>query len=397
MPLYSPPTRRRLIKGALAGAVSAAASPALAADDTLRVVMRAQWNRLLTPVWINGQGPVDFGIDTGAAIHTIDRAFAQRMKLPPSIVVPLRGIVDPTHQVNPGLKQVVAHELVIGGAFRETDVDLAQANFSGDSVAGFVPGAMFTFLPTLLDFPGGQALIFQHGGPDLKGFSPTRLFIGSQSGVHGEAVRDPHLPIDVQLDGRTYRMILDTGAPGLVTLFPQTVRDSGLWALPGMARGGGGLTGGYQGKLARMKALNIAGLTIDRPMVELIDPATAHSSAEGVHGLIGMEALRRFYIAIDANKGSIAFRPNGAFRQALRYNRSGLEFGGGAVRAVAPASPAAKADVAVGDRIILPDTGPDTFRAFRWSLEDAPGTVVEFTALRGGERRPVRLVLEDLI
>lgn len=192
-------------------------------------------------------------------------------------------------------------------------------------------------------------------------------------------------------------MILDTGAPGLVTLFPQTVRDSGLWALPGMARGGGGLTGGYQGKLARMKALNIAGLTIDRPMVELIDPATAHSSAEGVHGLIGMEALRRFYIAIDANKGSIAFRPNGAFRQALRYNRSGLEFGGGAVRAVAPASPAAKADVAVGDRIILPDTGPDTFRAFRWSLEDAPGTVVEFTALRGGERRPVRLVLEDLI
>jgi hypothetical protein len=90
-----------------------------------------------------------------------------------------------------------------------------------------------------------------------------------------------------------------------------------------------------------MKALAVAGHTLERPTVELIDPASSHSSRDGTDGLIGMEFLRRFDIAIDANAGSIAFRPNGAFHQAIRYNRSGMEIGSaGVVRHLLPGGPA---------------------------------------------------------
>jgi predicted aspartyl protease len=320
------------------------AGPALAADEPLKLLIRNRYNRLLTPVWINAKGPIDFGIDTGAAIYTIDQSVATQMKLPLSSKVAIRGIVDPAHLVNPALQQVTAREVLIGGAFRDSNVDLALVGFGGDSVSGFVPGTMFVFAPTLLDFPGERATIYTSGRPDLAGFSSTRLFIITREGAGTtRTIRDPHLPIDVQLDGQTYRMVLDTGFPGLVSLSPETVRDRGLWASTpaGIPQGGGGLTGGFNGKMVRMKALAVAGHTLERPTVELIDPASSHSSRDGTDGLIGMEFLRRFDIAIDANAGSIAFRPNGAFHQAIRYNRSGMEIGSaGVVRHLLPGGPA---------------------------------------------------------
>jgi len=139
-------------------------------------------------------------------------------------------------------------------------------------------------------------------------------------------------------------------------------------------------------------------VTMKDPVVHLIDPQMIDTSFYA-DGWIGLETLRRMSLLIDAGSNSLWMKPNGAVGQAFRYNRSGMGLGlrDNVLRIVrlSPGSPAAGAGLAVGDVILPPaDTTP---RAFRYSLTDQPGRVLEFHVERGGKVSPVRLVLQDLI
>jgi predicted metalloprotease with PDZ domain len=130
----------------------------------------------------------------------------------------------------------------------------------------------------------------------------------------------------------------------------------------------------------------------------LIDPSTVDTNSD-LDGLLGLEALRRLDLFIDAGANALWIRPNGLVGQAFRYNRSGMALGSVqgrlAVVRVQPGSPAETAGLAVGDLIILPDSM--TAGALRHALSDEPGVVITFQAARDGKVFPVRLVLRDLI
>jgi C-terminal processing protease CtpA/Prc len=133
------------------------------------------------------------------------------------------------------------------------------------------------------------------------------------------------------------------------------------------------------------------------PTVELI-----HSGGEaqlGFDGLLGMDALRRFTLTLDAGNNRLWVKANGAVDQAFRYNRSGIVNGPvqgrAGIVAVIPDSPAEKAGLRVGDVLLHPHG--ETISDLMWQLSDAPGTVIEIQVERNGQRIPARLVLAELI
>lgn len=186
---------------------------------------------------------------------------------------------------------------------------------------------------------------------------------------------------------------------GLV-LFSHTVARRSLWNrypkwVDGMALG---VLGKARIRKVRAGPLALAGTTFDAPLIDLVDPSVADAN-EGVDGLIGMELLRRFTITVEAERDTLRLQPDAALHQPFHADRSGLTVAEGprgvSVDRVATGSPAAKAGLAVGDEV-YPAT-PMPLQAFRWSLSDVPGVVVEFDAVRAGRTIPIRLTLEELI
>ncbi|MDB5422770.1 MAG: hypothetical protein JWQ29_186, partial [Phenylobacterium sp.] len=87
------PTRRHAAGLLAAGAIMSPALPAMAqpvievpdADDPPARIDtgRDRYEHMLAPVSINGQGPFQFLMDTGANVSCVSRALADRLELTP--------------------------------------------------------------------------------------------------------------------------------------------------------------------------------------------------------------------------------------------------------------------------------------------------------------------------
>jgi hypothetical protein len=351
-------------------------------DGIIRVPIQVTRNSLWTWVWLDGQGPFRFTLDSGDAVgYSINLGLATKLNLPHSFSVGVGGVTGDARS-----EAFTVKDVIIGGVLRDGERVFVPKRRGGFTV-GLLPGRLLQLLPCDLDFASGELRLYQRGRPPRDGFARIPL-----------AVHDITIPfvIDVTLDGERYRLGVDTGDEGAVTLFASTVRGRGLWDRypKHLETGLLGVVKASKLRLVRLRTLQIAAFEMPDPVVGLIDPTEPGEHA-GMDGLIGMETLRRFALSFDAGDNALWLKPNGALRQPFRYDRSGLVFrvedDRRTVIAAAPGSPAEKAGIAPGD--VIRKAGPD----FAWRLQDGPGTVVEFDVERAGQDRPVRLVLADLI
>lgn len=387
-------TRRGLVT-AIGGAAGLAALPRLAgAAQQGRVYVNRiglVGSRVAVWVMVKGQGPFLFGLDSGAPMGVVDEAFAKRLKLARGRARFVTGVGGTSK-----LYGYIVRDLVLSGGIGLAEMELSGVpeGVLGNGIMGMLGSGAFTIFDSVLDFDRGEWRIHRDGPADRAGFVRAESELSSGDPADRAAA---HIYATAELDGTRYRFVVDTGAPGEVSLSWKAAQRSGLWSderpwAPQRAVGLGGMAA--MGRIVRAASFTIAGIAFERPIVLLRAPDG--DVDRNIDGIIGLRVLQRLNLATDIAGRALWVQRNRLPRPPNNYGYSGLwlDRRGGelVVEAVGAGSPAQAAGILAGDR--LPGKDPDLLVA---ALRGDPGTRLPLTVVRGGTTRAVTLTLKDYL
>ena len=219
------------------------------------------------------------------------------------------------------------------------------------------------------------------------------------------------IPIGVNtLEPTVRRLLLDSGA-GL-TLLMHTYGDSASVDLPVQkvpAYIASGLGGSLKGSVGRSRIIELAGKEL-KGVVTYFQPldTVGLEFLNDREGIIGNRILKRFNVAIDYTGQRVFLRPEGRkWKDKFQFDRSGLTLIAGGpnlrtytVASLVPDSPAGRAGIKVGDRIVAVNNtsvGFLTLSGIIRRLEGKPGKKIKIRYERDGDYTIVSFKLEDLI
>ena len=347
-------SRRNLLGGMAAAAILPAGTLRAAgqAAPPLTISIALEEGRVLVACNLAGQGPFLFAMDTGGVVSLIRDDLAKRLGLKKRISANLAiGGVNRSYPVYEG------RDFVIGGSLRDKDVALAgtdRVSF-GEDVSGSLAAGAMTAFDSELDFGKGEWRIYRDGIQDRTGYVRLASEIRHYNLENGSA----YIFADATLDGKTYRFLLDTGAPVAARLYGPASRKSGLWDdakpwVPLAARGD------HESRLVRAGTLQIGDTRFDAPLVVVENGSVGRT--EIADGYIGLPLLRRLNLASDVKTGIMWVQPNRLPPVPDRYAMSGIwidrKGDGVVVGQVGRGSPGEQAGVKVGDEILGERFGP---------------------------------------
>ncbi len=300
-------TTRRQILTALSWLVAAIPGASWAQDGVIRMpVDFTDVGAPIIKVMIDGQGPYRFMIDTGAFASGIRYRLGQSLKLQVAGNSRISGLGFGIEDVD----IYMAREVVFAGAFKQSGVALLGLTHIGGliDIDGLLAAGFLTSFPSQLDYESREIRIYPHHAPALEGFVTLPSYL--ETGASGSA----KIVVKLTIDGMALKVGLDTGSGSELLLFPDTVRDKGLWDKYPPFRDGisTGVTGKFSPtRLVTMPHFTSGGLTLESLPVKLMDPQTNHER-NSLQGLLGSRLLRQFTMAVNGEKG-VAFRRNANF------------------------------------------------------------------------------------
>ncbi len=170
-----------------------------------------------------------------------------------------------------------------------------------------------------------------------------------------------HIPmIAGTLDGFPGEFELDTGARGALTVMAPFAAQHDLighYRASRSATVGYGVGGPSKALLARASRLDIAGVTIDAPVTEIVTDKGGAAEAARTAGNIGGDILKRFTVTLDYAHEKLWLEPNALAKQREVFDRSGIWIarasnGAISVGDIVAGSAAAASGLSVGDEIL---------------------------------------------
>jgi aspartyl protease/PDZ domain-containing protein len=346
-------------------------------------------NRVVAAGTINGRA-VEFVLDTGAGMTTVDREFARSIGLPKGQTVSAQGVGGTVEaELVPGVS------LTIGGLkLDETTVlviDLANVSKGiGRPVPVVLGREMFDNAIVTLDWNAGQMIVAR---PD--GFVPPA---GAKLVALGRG-RDTLNTIPVSINGAPpVDAHFDLGSGSALTL-PKSYWESkpGLARLPYANSEAGGVGGMHGTRLVTVGKVTIAGQTFTAVPANLSEAKANHGAVDQPN--VGIGLLKPFRMTMDLGRDRIFLEPL-AKSPAFQRDRAGVraELKGDALELafVSPQSPAAAAGLKKGDRLVAVDgqpVGADFFKGPAASWNQRPAG--ERIPLKLADGRTVQLRLAD--
>jgi len=278
-----------------------------------------------------------------------------------------------------------------GMLFTALDVSGFIARVEGvDEVAGVVGYEFFKRFPVRLDFQHSRATFYD----------PARFtYAGGGVGVP-VAVRDRVALVEGSVDNFKGVFAIDTSDRGSLELASPFVEKNGLVKRLGATQSfvsGASGDGHTHALLARANLLKLGAVSVDRPVVALLQAVPGSTPSADVAGSVGYGILRQFNITFDYANGMLYFEKNTNFGLPDVFDRSGMWIERGAagfeVVDVIRDGPAAKAGLAPGNVIVAIDGkawSAVTLPAFRQELKGAPGAKIK-VKLAGGQERVITL------
>lgn len=415
-PTPSPPAERHAV--AMVERPAASAPHGQAAKPGSRVGVRAQFppgqttielpfrlisNKIIVPVRINGHGPFDFVLDTGASSALFDA---------PDVAANLDV-------------EIVGQAMVAGaGNGRPKPIDLAT-NITFDVGGVALRGAQLAITPA-----GGPALM---PGNDWQGVFGDQLFTSTVVEIDWQQQRirlhDPkhfvapddvvavplrvaggHVYVNATLaiedePAKAVELVVDTGANHALSLSP-SAGDLPPRRIDGTTLGYG-LSGPLRGSAGRVRSLRLGETTFRNVLTSFPDSQLSTVIHSAVDGNLGAEILRRFDTTFDYANHRMLLRATQAVDTPFAFSTSGIyvrpwldDHGHAIVEDVLTDSPAARAGIAAGDRIVAVDgqtMSNLTLDALRTHLRGTPGERLALTLMRDGERHEHSLSLEQLL
>jgi predicted aspartyl protease len=300
---------------ALAGSQAASAQNCqLKLVNTVPIKMMAGGARPIVPLILNGvEKP--FLLDTGGAATQINQATVQELKLPTR---EMQGkMMDLYGDVSNYSARI--DTLTLGHAQdRNTELPILTSTLGGAQLfVGLLAADYMASYDVELDFGGGKMNFFS------KDHCEGKVIYWNNSGaaVVPMLFRDHHINIPVLLNGKPFKAIMDTGAPGTTLLAPEAKRVFDI------TRESPGITISSSGPEPRpfeyiFDSLNLEGINVGKPRITIIPDLMGKNDPNNhlVTGtrlqrvndrdsnqatmLIGMNILSklRIYIAFSENK-----------------------------------------------------------------------------------------------
>lgn len=387
--------RRTAVTAMAAGAVTLAAgrAGAQAAPISARILLEDE--RLWLAASVNGSEPLLFVLDTGASGNFIRPDLAARLKLTGLGGGQVRGLGKSAADT----AIVRARTVVFGGTSRQDGMTFSTYDFGRGALAeaaGLFAAGLVTAHDSDLDFDRSQWTVWRSGRPDRDGFTVLPSVITRPQRARGSE----KIYVTAQIDGGSYRLLVDTGAPRGVLLFPVAAGRSRLFGgrpfAPAMIAGFGGRAA-RPGRTVRAGRLELGPLVVDRPLVTLMDPGQP-MQAWDADGILGLTNITLLNLSTDVRANRLWVQRNRQPAKPDRYVRTGLlvdrdAAGRAVVAVVGTGSPAASAGLMVGDRIM----DPPSFAGVIALLAAAPGRPVTMAVDRGGARMEKTLSVADYL
>jgi hypothetical protein len=341
---------------------------------------------------INGSQPLSFIFDTGVRSTIITHLDGnEQLSLLPGREVPVRGlgagleltgIVSENNQLQLGKLQLKNRMVIV------LDEDILQlSELNGRKINGLLGVDILQGHVVEVNYTRRRILFY-----DTANYHAPKRYHSRQLIVEDNKLYLPMTLFDSSFKIRRIKMFIDTGA--LLNAWFLTVNKSAddVSGSKIQARIGAGFGGEVYGYLARIPKMCLDEFCFEGPIVAFPDSAVV---AEVIRrsdrdGTIGSELLSRFNLVFDLHRQTLHFRPNGFFKAPFVYNVSGIEL----MQAQPPLpefvvteiwrnSPAERAGVSVGDRLIAIDNNT----VLSYKLGEIR------TMFQKTSRRPLRLLL----
>jgi predicted aspartyl protease len=250
---------------------------------------------ILLPVEINGEGPFDFILDTGAGTSLLSSELGQKLGI--KIIGSKEG-QSAGGAVSVSLAKV--ESLAVGSArLEDVDVGLVDLSHIGKTVGAQIDGDLgYNFLKHFritLDYRANEIRF-----DDPKRFEPA----GRSAAVTEVAMRlaspaKPLLLVDVYANGRgPFQFAIDTGT-STTAITPELAKELGVVSSPiGAATTGGSPVNVTAGVL---QSFQVGGARINDSSVVVADFFAMLSSVLGakLDGIVGYNFLRNYKVALD--------------------------------------------------------------------------------------------------
>jgi predicted aspartyl protease len=337
------------------------------------------------PVQVNGSGPYPFVVDTGAAVTVIGQKLARELKIP---VVGSSDVASP-----------------MGAAVQADSLRIDSLSF-GDAAVDGVPAVALPLETVFgpLTAPAGILAV-----ASLRGYVVTLDFVGGSV-----LVRPGELPpadgaqvldydgtdvvprVSITLGDESVACVIDTGAPGGISLPPRLAKILPLVSPPVVTGHGRTVDATFEIRTAQLAGTaRIGSITLSNPTLSFPENAgQAH---------LGMEVLSRLSITIDCASSRIAFdRPEGAERRLLRAGgkrRYGIQLPGLdgdelLVLGVDAGQAAAEGGLKEGDRIVMMNGRPVPRLSTSERIAALRGSPLVLRVRRGDDEIELTLKLE---
>lgn len=249
---------------------------------------------ILLPVRVNGQGPFDFILDTGAGTSLLTPELAKQLNV---------KIVGSKEGQSAGGSVAVslakADSLAVGDA-RIDDVDLGIVDLAqvGKTIGAKIDGDLgYNFLKYF-------RITIDYRDCEIRFDDPKRVETFGRSAKAELPIRlaspaKPLLLIDVHLNGRgPFQFAIDTGT-STTAITPQLAKELDIASSPI----GAGTTAGAQVdvRAGNIESFQLGGAKIDNMTVVVADFFEMLSAAIGakLDGIVGYNFLRNYKVAID--------------------------------------------------------------------------------------------------
>jgi len=312
------PTRRTAALGlAATGAAALAAPPAhaLAAEPAPQTehpdeevlptsldTVRDRNEHMLAPVHINGQGPFQFLLDTGANISCVSNKLMERLDLKAHSTAPVHTVVGVRHRPT-----VILDNLQVGPRSRRK-VRAPALPISGATVDGVLGVDWLKGQRLVLDFKGGKMEIVRSKA-DVD--QPGRTVVVPARRRHGQLTI-----VDADLSGKKISAIIDSGAQG--SLCNRHLRDivraqesrRGVTEVPRMVRMETLAGEVFTGESIFLPFLRLGGLHLGNVGVTYADMHVFNvwGLKDSPALVIGMDLLTQFeQVALDFGRSQVRF------------------------------------------------------------------------------------------
>ena len=315
---------------ALAGAYSPEALPFRFKHAKLQrvtVPYKMQSDLIVIPVQLNGLGPFNFLLDTGAASSIItDPSVGKLFGMQTDKTYNLAGVGQQApvlaYQTQPVRVEIGGIEAPSFSFVTVSENVLDLAGLMGTPVHGILGYDLFrSFVVTVQ--PRSGRITFSaptlSQPPKGKGWTSVPIRIEDSK---------PYITADLMLTDSgsvPLKLVLDTGAGHALSL--ETCSDPRLSLPANRLRSelGRSLSGPIMGYLGRVPSLQLGGYRIKALLTSFPDSSNLrHRIQVPRNGTLGFDALRRFDIVIDYPHNQLLLRPNGLQRTPFEYDMSGV-------------------------------------------------------------------------